>query len=515
LHVAGVGFSRPFHIRPDAAREPLRQSVIGFYYMRIGEPASPAGTSVFDPNMPPPRQPRYLPEGNALGEPADPEGFLVYLTSLSPDHPQWKDLGHDPWDRKDWSQWKLEGEPTNPHAFGGYSDAADWDRRTPSISIALDLLVPCVLIGPELGDDDLGIRESGNGVPDLLDTAAWAVDYWYRLRDAEGGFSYGLNNPTPEQKVAYQAAAASWMAHANAAMNAMLADAMRIAGLTERMSVYLRRAEEAYALGGEEDLAKKHGVGNNAATGADLKAAAAAFLYKLTGQRRYEDDFARLVRTGGDIIQKGQSNQLWAYAGYLSCATQQVRPIHHPDLLEQIRRDVIADADRKHLKNAARFPSRRSADTQYGWFQTVIEVGPLMLAHHQTGEVAYLAALLLESDYSLGRNPLNRVLMTGNPLFSDRHLGEAYTSGRDDGFPGVHPGHTPYMNQGAWGDNFMSDPAWMSSRGYPAWKDNWPHGEALWDNWYSYANNEFTPQQSMAGKTALYAYLCGVLRQDR
>ncbi len=523
LFIEGVGFSRPFEIKENAAREPLRQSLIGFYYMRVGEPMAD-GTAMFNDQMPPPRQPRYLPRGNDAGEPADPEGFKVYLTTMGPDHKDWKTLGGDPWDNKDWSQWKLDGEPTNPNAYGGYADAADWDRRTPSLNIPLDLMLPYVLLGDKLNADDLDIRESGNGSPDLLDSAAYAVDYFRRLRGPDGGFSYGINNPTPEENVAYQADTAPWMAHANAAMNAMLADCYRIAGDSDRMNDYLATAKEAYAIGGDGDLDKTHDIGNTAATGADLKAIAAVYLYKVTGEQKYEDDFAELVRAGGDIIRKGEpdqpdgtntsdrSNQLFAYAGYLSAAAEGEREIRHKELLSKMRADVVSNADRKHLAQSERFPSRRSADTEYGWFQTVIEVGPLMLAHHETGEQTYLDALLLESDYSLGRNPLNRVLMTGDPFFSDRHIAEAYTSGRNDGFPGAHPGQTPYMNEAEWGNNFMSDPGWMSSKGYPDWEGNWPQGEAMWNHWYNFSNNEFTPQQTMAGKTALYAYLHGVLQ---
>ena len=78
--------------------------------------------------------------------------------------------------------------------------------------------------------------------------------------------------------------------------------------------------------------------------------------------------------------------------------------------------------------------------------------------------------------------------------------------GRNDGVPGVHPGHTPYMNAQAWGGGYMADPQYYASKGYPAWKE-WPHGEALWNAPYCYANNEFTPQQSMRGKMCLLAYL--------
>jgi hypothetical protein len=509
LLIEGVGFSRPFEVKPGAAKEPLRQSVIGMYYMRIGEPMDEAGHATFSETFPPPRQPLYMPEGNDAGVSADPAGFTVFLTSMGPDHPEWRTLGGDPWDNKDWSTWKLEGEPSNPNAYGGYSDAADWDRRNPSINIPLHFLLPYILLGEDVGYDDLDIAESGNGTPDLLDSAAWAVDYWRRLRGPDGGFSYGVNNPSGS--VAYQAHTAPYMAHANAAMSAMLADAFRIAGDDERMNDYLATAKEAYDIGGDEDLDKTHGIGNNAMTGADFKATAAAYLYKLTGDTRYEDDFAKHVRTGGDITLKDRSQQIWAYAGYLTCAADEVQPINHPELLEQMKADVIADADRKHLANSERFPTRRAADTEYGWFQSIIEIGPVLLAHHQTGDDKYLRAMLLESDYSLGRNPLNLVLMTGDPFFSDRHIAEAYTTGRNDGFPGVHPGQTPYMNEQEWGEGFMADPGWMSSKGYPEWAGNWPHGEALWNNWYNYSNNEFTPQQSMAGKTALYAYLAGVL----
>ncbi len=111
--------------------------------------------------------------------------------------------------------------------------------------------------------------------------------------------------------------------------------------------------------------------------------------------------------------------------------------------------------------------------------------------------------MILESDYSLGRNPLNMVQMTG---LGSRHVDDIYTTGRNDGTPGVHPGHTPYMNSEPWGQGFMADPNWYANKGYPTW-DQWPHGEALWPAPYCYANNEFTPQQTMRGKMALLGYL--------
>lgn len=55
-------------------------------------------------------------------------------------------------------------------------------------------------------------------------------------------------------------------------------------------------------------------------------------------------------------------------------------------------------------------------------------------------------------------------------------------------------------------ESVATSPKWYANKGYPTW-DQWPHGEALWPAPYCYANNEFTPQQTMLGKMALLGYL--------
>ena len=59
-----------------------------------------------------------------------------------------------------------------------------------------------------------------------------------------------------------------------------------------------------------------------------------------------------------------------------------------------------------------------------------------------------------------------------------RHVDDIYTTGRNDGTPGVHPGHTPSMNSEPWGQGFMADPKWYANKGYPTW-DQWPQGRGL------------------------------------
>lgn len=109
----------------------------------------------------------------------------------------------------------------------------------------------------------------------------------------------------------------------------------------------------------------------------------------------------------------------------------------------------------------------------------------------------------------MGGNPSNIVEMTG---LGSRHIINCYTSGRNDGVPGLHPGHTPYNNIGFWGTTYNGgNPRWFTDRGYPDWdKGGWPHQEAHFNCRYSWANGEFTPRQTMRGKMALYGYLYSI-----
>ncbi len=497
LVVEGVGCSPDFRVSRNAYLDPYKTSVRGFFYMRIGEEAKV---------IPVPRQPRYIPN-------VDPPGFKVYLTTMSPVHPDWKKLGGDPWDNKDWSKYKEPGDPINPNAWGGHSDAADWDRHAGHISIIWDMLLPYLLSNGRLNEDNLGIRESGNGLPDLMDEAQNEVDFWLRLRDTKGGYSFGLNNATPDDKAMFQAAAHPYMAWANAANAAMMAESFRIAKKPDLAKQYAAKAEEAWKVANEQELDFKHGIGNGSVRSRDLKMMAAAYLYNVTGDRKWEDIMAKeCVITGpaSNTEEVDKYNQLWGTAAYLMCDKFKIRPIHHPRLLTNMKASLRAEAIRKHVLPSTTRPSRRSSDEAFGWFQSTQEVQRLCVAHSVAApadQAEFAKALVLEADWGLGRNPLNATQMTG---LGARAPEDIYTSGRIDGSPGVHPGHTPYMNADAWvKDFFMGDPQWMASKGYPAWKD-WPHGEALWRARYCFANNEFTPQQSMRGKMCLLAYLYSI-----
>lgn len=74
---------------------------------------------------------------------------------------------------------------------GGWHDAGDYGRYvSPGAMTVMDLFLAYEDY-PELWDrDDLGIPESGNGIPDILDEARYELDWMIKMQDASSGGVY-------------------------------------------------------------------------------------------------------------------------------------------------------------------------------------------------------------------------------------------------------------------------------------------------------------------------------------
>ncbi|MBN1761150.1 MAG: hypothetical protein JW863_22670 [Chitinispirillaceae bacterium] len=509
LAIEGIGCSQDFTIAEDIYFNPFMVGVQGFFYMRIGQDST-AGI------RPVPRRPLYIPG-------VFPPSTKVYLTTMTPYHPEWESFSSgDVWDRpNDWARFRKEGNPINNRAYGGHSDALDWDRHLGHVAIIYDMLLPFYLTDGSIDDDNLDIAESGNGIPDILDESRNEVDFWLRLRDGEA-YSHGLTNPNDDDEF-FQAGPTAVAAWANAANAAMLADCFRIAGLAELSREYRDSAVVAYTFAeGQSDqmLDETQGIGDAVIRGRDLKMMAAAALYNLTGQTDYEDAVQEesLVKNDNSILEdygNGNSkNQIWATAIYLMTP----QTVHYPDLYANMKSSVIAQAKTKEANLSKSRPSRRSTLNSAGYFRTAQNVHHTLIAHavcdEPTDKTLFRRALVLEADYGLGRNPLNMIQMTtaSTPLEGKRSVIDAYTTGHDDGTPGMHPGHTPYFNLNDWDKSMtMGSPSKLFANAYPSnFTGTWPIDEGYFNTKYVWAHNEFTPQQTMRGKMALYAYLYGI-----
>jgi len=496
LAVAGVGCSEDFEIKDDIYHDLFKVSVMGYFYMRIGQDNLDM--------TPVPRRPLYIQD-------QDPSNCKIYVTDMHPYHPLWETfVTGDKWDKpQSWVFYKKPGDPTNPNAIGGHSDALDWDRHLGHVVNIYDLCLAYILSDGALDDDDLRIAESGNGIPDILDEARNEVEFWLNLR-YNGGYSHGLTNPDGNNKL-YQADNTAVAAWANALNSAMLAYCFQIAGLNDLKNTYQDSATIAYNYANnlaDPMLEKK----SEDIRGRDFKMMAAAYLYNLTGETAYEDTMkseSMVTSPTSSIYQQGSYNQLWGTAAYLLTK----RTVHYPELQANMKSAMILKARSKEVDNVHERPSRRGYSNEQAWWQTNQDMPRTIIAHaitdNPTDQLTFLDALLLEADWGLGRNPLNMIQMTTatTELADKRSVENCYTTGRDDGSFGLHPGHTPYLNTEGWGGVMVgSNPGIVLEKFYPA-INNWPHASKYINTRFIWAHSEFTPRQTMRGKTLLYAYL--------
>jgi hypothetical protein len=505
LVVDGVGCSQDFAIGTGAYADPFKISIRGFFYMRLGQDNAANLT-------PPPRKPLYIPG-------KDPAATKVYITTMNPFDAQWSTFSSgDAWDRpNDWAKFRKSGNPTNDNGYGGHADAADKDRHLGHVPIIYDMLLPYILTKGAIGDDNAGIAESGNGIPDIIDEARYEVDFWLRVRDGKE-YGYGITNPNDKNEF-FQAGSNGLAAWANAANAAMLADAFRIAGKTALVDQYKAAAIEAYGVASAEAdpmLDKSMDLGGSILRGRDLKMMAAAYLYNVTGDQTYEAVIQAesvCASAAADLTSK-KLNQVWASAGYLLTP----QPIHFQPLWDNMKAAVLKQAKTVEVARMDTRPSRRSTNDDDGYFRTTQNLQLTMVAHAVSSDAAdkalFRKAMAAEADWGLGRNPANLIEMgvSTTPLQTKRGMIYMYTAGVDDGVQGTTPGQTPYCNLDDWDTSMtMGSPTKLYKDAFPAdFKNTWPIGEGCFDTPWVWAHSEFTPQQTMRGKTALYGYLHGL-----
>ena len=497
LVVEDVGCSMDFDIASDIYFQPYRYSVRGYYYMRLGEPKDPEHV------WPVPRQPQFIPE-------TDPKGLTVYKTDLTPWDKEWRDLHTDVWDEPHFKpvfasifwQHRLPGNPVNTEVKGGHSDAFDWDRHLAHVSNIYDMLLPYILSGGRLSDDNLGIRESGNGIPDIIDEARNEVDFFLSIRDGEA-YSQGVTNPSADWSVMFQAGCTTMAAWANAANCAILGEAFRLQGNDSLRQYYTDEAIKAFRFASKQEnqqLDDRQDIGSMQLRGRDFRQMAAAYLYNLTGDQQWENIFAE------EKFELSIANT-WIAAAYLTCP----QPRHFADRYQQILASVDKLAESYNIVNMSQRPSRRSANDRR--WQVSQNLQLVMLAHYIAKDKARKKQLehvmYTEASWAMGRNPANVVEMTG---LGERHITDCYTTGRNDGAPESHPGQTPFNGTETWSPGHNGGDARVILKYcYPDWNEGgWPRQESFFNQRYFWVNGEFTPRETMRGKMALLGYLYAI-----
>lgn len=515
LAVDGVGCSFPFRVGADIYREPFRLTARALYHNRSGIELKAPYTEFVRPA---PHNPKQTP-GFA--------GKLIYTTVR---FTEWGSEGGDP-------KRLLAGAKGPIDSAGWYQDAGDWDSYYTHLRVAQELLLAFEMAPRNFVDGELNIPESGNGLPDLVDEAAWLPRFCHRLRhelisrkygagglglrisgDAFGpdegtrpdGSKFGRGSWEDNDRTWAASGEDPWSTYRYAGAAAHLAFCLKLINAKDPEGVdWAKEAAEAYAWASRNtrpgDDAKRD------PTLRDPRSYAAAGLFRLTGDRAYERQFL------ADTADLSPTTLIWddRRFGPMVYVLGGGPAKADPEGLRRLRSALLATAD--HV--AVETPTRRAMRWGGNWYFPMLvgqQTTPMVLE----GAVGYtltrkddpararryLASLYTTCDDFLGGNALNMTWITG---LGPRHPNQVFhMDAWYNGLGRFHPGLIPYgpwkkandQGQGPW------DVDWPNKTVHPP-IDAWPGNERWFDNRCSPLNAEFTVHQNLAPAAAIFGFL--------
>ena len=324
------------------------------------------------------------------------------------------------------------------NVVGGWYDAADWDRNQTHYVAAFDMMRAYEAAPERFTDGQLNLPESGDGIPDLLNEVQWGLECWRRSQDARGGISgfieasshpgydevkhpYAFSMRTRWSSLIYAAAAAQY------ARLVQPFDA-------QRSKLYRDSALKAWSFG----INPSNSLGKitlharaNRGTGEPYtreweetdkmvmpyRVQAALALNRLTGDSAYLENIGEMAATGQGPFQWKFSHRdfsAWIYAD-LALDPEKRLPV---EVVEKWRSNYVQQADGL-VNQMTNMPYRqtwpRGMDFWAAWGASVVVNFNrcLFIAWQLTGDEKYREAIILNTDFMLGANPMGMSWTTG------------------------------------------------------------------------------------------------------
>ena len=347
----------------------------------------------------------------------------------------------------------------------GWYDAGDYNKYIVNSGISTYTLLAAWEAYPAWLSADIGIPESGNGVPDILDETMWNLEWMLTMQDPhDGGVYHKLTNlrfdgivmphaanRTPRHVVAKSTAAALDFAATMAVASRVLAPYdKQWPGMSAKM---LSAAENAWrwAQANPKAIFKNP---KDVATGEygddkldDEFAWAAAELFIATGK----DGYARALRAYDAPLSTPSWGNVRAL-GWISLAQHRERLAPGFDRSQiDARLDTLAAQLAATWNSAGYRVPMRGDDMVWGSNAVILNQAMILLqAYRLNRKPDYLSAAQSSLDYVLGRNATGYSFVTG---FGAR--------------PTMHPHHRPSMADGV----AAPVPGWLAGGPNPGQQD--------------------------------------------
>lgn len=405
--------------------------------------------------------------------------------------------------------------------WGGWHDAADWDKRTEHLEGTRYLLFAFDLKPDNFNDNELNIPESGNSIPDILDEASWNIDFFKRIQDPDGGIHGGVETTGhPKSGIGSVEDQDQWYAYAPdpvvsfsyAGTAGYLSICLDKSGFDVLAEEYLNSAILAYEWGLNNTPSEDEG---NIEV-RDQRHFASSVLYRKTGEEKYQQQFLsdNLILTADTKLYQWQKiNQSWG--SYIFALTDhagqsfQYKEIINEAILNWAEFNLISPAE----KRGYRFGSDFYAPTGWGTATTPNFV-EIAMAWFISGDPAYLSYGYTNCDYILGANPLNMCWVSGLGYKYPKqimHLDSRYYHENKGQVPGLIPMGPAVYDVNAPTGHWEEGHAYQSA--YPA-AELWPSHEMYFENQYCAKTNEFTVHKPLLPAAAAFGFFSSPYYKD-
>lgn len=317
------------------------------------------------------------------------------------------------------SQAKVYGTNQTIDVSGGWHDAGDYGRYiVPAAKTVADLLY-AYDANPDLYGDNLGIPESGNGIPDILDEVRFELEWMLKMQSDNGGVYHKVtceNFPgyvMPEMETAELIVTpVSSTATADFCASMALAYEFYKDIDSSFANGCLTAAEKAWNwLSQNQEFVFKNP--DNITTGEygdtsdrDERWWAAAQMYRATGDSQY------LSYLESNSACSGMD---WGTVGdYGNIALLTMDGFNNTSLYDKMKNIIVSQA--KTFISAAESNPYGSAVTKYNWGSnmTIANAGVVLaLAYELTGDEQYITAAEKQLSYLLGDNPVGTCFVSG------------------------------------------------------------------------------------------------------
>jgi hypothetical protein len=327
---------------------------------------------------------------------------------------------------------------------GGHFDAGDYSKYTENSAQLVHELIFAVDNIPGLQHfDNLGIPESGDSIPDVLQEAKWEADFLAKMQDSDGGFYFLVypidreyeSNVLPEngdQQVVWPK---------NTSVTAASVAALAEAGSSPMMKKYYPQAAANYlqeaqlgwqflmnaiAKYGRAGAYQKITFYSDDWTDNDEEAWAAAALYTATGNSQYQTQLFQWLPNPADSstfrwgwwqMAEGWGNAIRDYAFAVQSGRLPASALNASYLALCDAQVVAAGDDAVTWGNncayGTPFPPATKAVLGGGWYFSLDQASDMAVAYQINPKPAYITGLVAAMNYEGGCNPVNVCYLEG------------------------------------------------------------------------------------------------------